>query len=448
MSEKKDILKKALNSINLIDYVFKKGYTQEKKGKSSPNFKSLINPDTGDNIVVKRKTNTFFNADPNLLTLDNGNVVNFLLNRVNGGFPVSNRKPTKEQYREVFKILEKDLYEESLVNINNIDKPNFQNVKKEYDNSDDAKKKIKNLQDPSQFSYNYLQNHRNINPDIIHHPIFAGKFKESPVIMNNGKVICNLAVVKTDLNNMPTGIVTHFFSAKDKQCKKNVYDIKENIWKSNPLGDVKNLIYGEATMDILAHFELFSPKDCMYVSLEGNISNGKLENLFELYNNLSQKKSVKLVSVTDNDYSGYSYDIKTAVFFHNKLNPNNPIELIQEQNYIKYVLHGHLKNEVDFKELKENMLQYLRLEAPNNHNLFSPYLNLIQTKDFTIFEVPYKNQNDKVCLFLKPLIEVLFKNNNIEFVPHKAKCKDWNEDLVQKKTGKQCCNKKTNTNKI
>lgn len=441
----KNIIDTALN-VDLLEYAFSKGYTELDKAKLSSTWVTIKNPSTGDNIRIKRKSNpmVYSNNDPNLET-ERGNIVNFVINRLNG-FPIANPKPSSEQFREAFKILEKDLGQVSTDTLFN--KKNEFTLSSNYSNSDDAKKKIKNLQDPSEFSYNYLQNHRNINPDIIHHPIFAGKFKESPVIMNNGKVICNLAVVKTDLNNMPTGIVTHFFSAKDKQCKKNVYDIKENIWKSNPLGDVKNLIYGEATMDILAHFELFSPKDCMYVSLEGNISNGKLENLFELYNNLSQKKSVKLVSVTDNDYSGYSYDIKTAVFFHNKLNPNNPIEVIQEQNYIKYVLHGHLKNEVDFKELKENMLQYLRLEAPNNHNLFSPYLNLIQTKDFTIFEVPYKNQNDKVCLFLKPLIEVLFKNNNIEFVPHKAKCKDWNEDLVQKKTGKQCCNKKTNTNKI
>jgi hypothetical protein len=430
----KDIKDKALN-IDLKEYAFLKGYTQLEKGKESSNWITIKNPSTGDSIRIKKKSNpmVYSNNDPNL-DAERGNIVNFVLNRLNG-YPVANPKPTSEQFREAFKVLEKDLGEVSTDTLFN--KKNEFTVSSDYSNSDDAKKKIKNLQDPSEFSYNYLRQHRNINPEIIHHPIFSGKFKESPVIMSNNKVICNLAVVKTDMENKPTGIVSHFFSSRDQQCKKKVYDIHENIWKSNPYGDVKALIYGETAMDILSHFEIYGTKNCMYASLEGNISNGKLEPLFELYKSLGD--NVKLVSITDNDYSGYSYDMKTAVFFHNKLNPDKPIEVVHEQNYIKYVMNGQLNKDFDLKAVKEDMLQYLRLESPQQHSLFTPYLNLIQTKDYTIFEVPYKKDQNKVCLFLKPLIELLHKNNNIEFVQHKSKCKDWNEDLVQKKTGQKCC---------
>lgn len=437
-------IKEVALSVDLIEYAFSKGYTEKVKGKQSSNWVTIKNPSTSDTIRIKKHSNpmVYNNNDPNL-EMERGNIVNFVLNRISG-YAVANQNPSSEQFREAFKILEKDLGQVSTDTLFN--KKNEFTLSSNYSNSDDAKKKIKNLQDPSNFSYDYLNKHRNINPDIIHHPIFSGKFKESPVIMPNGKVICNLAIVKTNLENMPTGIVTHFFSSRDQKCNKSVYDISENIWKSNPLGNVKALIYGETAIDVLSHFEIFSPKDCMYASIEGNISNGKLEPMFELFKSLGD--NVKLVSITDNDYSGYSYDIKTAVFFHNKLNPQNPIEVIQEQNYIKYVMHGNLKIGVDFKKVKEDMLQYLRLESPDKHSLFSPYLNLIQTKDYTIFEVPYKKEQDKVCLFLKPLIELLFKNNNIEFVQHKAKCKDWNEELIQKKTGKQCCNKKNNAQKL
>ena len=419
----KDQIESFLN-LDLVQYAYKAGYSELKSGKESKTWISLKNPSTGDHIRIKtRPFPMHYNNNDANLSQDRGNIINFVINRLDG-LIMENPKPSKEMFAAAFKILREETGD---IMINDI-KLNF---KKSEDVSitEYAKTKIKNIQDCTEYSVNYLEKIRLINPSVLENPLFIGKIKESPVPMENKKVIGNICFVKTDLDDKITGIVTHYHSSKKNENIKRVYELKDNIWISNRVNNPKNLIYGESAIDCLSHYEINNPKSICYASTEGEASPEKLKNIFNLYNNLKENSSeATITSITDNDYQGNNYDLKLALFFYNQINVNNPIERIQENNLIKYVIHGHL-NGVNLTDLKEKMLNLIRVEAPSNHKLFTPYLNLVETKDYTIITVPYKEKDQKISHFLKPLTTSIHKLNNIKYFNHKSNCKDWNEDL-------------------
>lgn len=427
----KELVQNCLD-IDLLQYAQRQGY-EIVQGKTSTTFVSLKNKSNGDHIRIKKNVSpmVFTNNDAQLEYMERGNIINFVINRANG-MVTSNPKPTGIQFRDAFnQILSVSL------------DPNFKNNFKtekskprENNNSiDDVKYKIKDLNEVSSYTYNYLKL-RNIDENIIHAPIFAGKIKESPVRMANDKVINNIAFVKTDNENKITGFVTHYHSSKDKQNIKRVYELEDNAWKSNVFDNTKHLFFGESAIDCISHYELMNPPNAAYISYEGQTSEKKLNALFDNFMQLqdTQHSSINLISITDNDYQGHVYDLQTAIHFNNKLNFDQPIETTILPNTIKYIFHGHLPK-TDLIELKEQMKQYLRLECPQTHNFILPYLNLVQMKDFTIIEIPFKiqTQKEQPFLFLRPLTKAIFDNTNVNFVLRKSNTKDWNEQLSNNK---------------
>lgn len=417
----KDSLDDFLN-LDLVNYAHSRGYTELKGGKQSTTWISLKNPSTGDHIRIRSKPlpMVYNNNDANLIQ-DRGNIFNFVMNRLEGPI-IENPKPSRDLFNSAFSILKETTGDiEVKINFTKSENLNIQ---------DYVKAKLKNIKDCTDFSRMYLQNIRKINPSILDDALFAGKIKESPVPMSNGKVVGNICFLKTDLDDKATGIVTHYRSAKDNENVKRVYEIKDNIWISNRIENPKILIYGESAIDCLSHYEIKQTKGACYASLEGEASPEKLKKLHELFKNLGENPT--FCSITDNDYNGNNYDLKIALHFYNQKNYDRPIERTQDQNSIKYVIHGELKG-IDLKSLKDQMERILKLEAPTNYQLFTPYLNVVQLKDVTIINVPYKNNEQKISHFLKPLVDAIHKANDISFYNRKSKCKDWNEDLQESK---------------
>lgn len=437
-----DLLPKCL-ALDLVQYAISKGYVIT-EGKTSSTYVTLKNKNTNDSIRVKQSTMPmlFRNNNNVLQDQDYGNIINFFINR-STGIITSNPRPTGLQRSIAYNVL-----------LNFSSDPNFQitaehiqNKKRITDTEEEKLKyQIKDLKEISTVTYDYLRK-RFIADNIVHNPIFAGKIKESPVLMKNNKVINNIAFVRTDPNNKITGFQTQYFSAELNQFKKCVFTINDGIWRTNKFENTKNIFFGEAALDCISHYEMKRPPDATYISYEGQISIKKLDELYDIYEDIHKKHSqdTVLISITDNDEAGFRYDLSTAIHFHNKLKPDEPIEKIIQPNNIKYVFHGHFQN-IDLPKLKDEMLQRIRLELPTTHNAITPYFNLVELKDLTIIEIPFSSKNLKNNPYhlLKPLASAIFKNANINFAYRKPITKDWNDDLKAFKIEEQKKNVKHN----
>ncbi len=422
-------------SLDLVEYAHSRGYTEIVSGKQSSTWISLKNPTTRDHIRIKTKANPMlYNNNDFNLKHDRGNIINFVINRLDGPITI-NTSPSKELFTKSLTILKEVAGNVEVKVERNFTKNNDVDIK------DYVRSKIKNIKDCTDFSRKYLEEVRNIDSNILNNPLFAGKIKESLVPMNNGKVIGNICFKKTDLDGNTTGIVVHYpktsiqkdargNDVKVKINEKRVYELKDNIWMSNKINNPNILIYGESAIDCLSHYEIKKTPGACYASLEGALSPEKSKNLHTLYKSMGDNPIV--CSITDNDYNGKNYDLEIAIHFYNQKNFENPIERIHEENSIKYIVHGELKD-TDLKALKEKMLLFLKVEAPNNHQLFTPYLNLVQLKDKTIINVPYKIGEHKVSNFLIPLVDAIHKANDVKFYNRKSIRKDWNEDLQENK---------------
>jgi len=423
MATFKDSLDDILN-IDLVDYAYKNGYTEFINGKTTSTWTSIKNPSTGDKIRIRTKPfpMVYNNNDANL-SQDRGNIINFVINRQNG-LVYPNPKPDKTQFSEAFRTLKEELGEvPANIDINK-QKPDAQRNKIIEFN----KSKILEIVDCTKYSFNYLEKTRNLDPRIVEHPIFKNKIKESPIVMDNGTEIGNICFVKTDVDNSITGIVIHFHSAKSNQNIKRVYEINDNIWISNSDNKTDKLIYGESVIDCLSHFTMKQPQNCAYASLEGEYSKVKFEKLFKFYNHI---QNPQIISITDNDYNGNTYDLKIAVAMYNK-KQEKPIEIAPQHNYNRLIFHNKFEH-TDVDELKEKMRKIILVESSNNYQFFTNKFNIIETEDFVIVDLPYKYEDTKISHYLKPLVEAIHKENNVNFLFQKSISKDWGQDLLEKK---------------
>ncbi|SHH84969.1 Protein of unknown function [Flavobacterium frigidimaris] len=424
-----DALNNVLN-INLLEYAYQRGYTKLLSAKESATWVSLKNPSTGDHIRIKTKSNPMlYNNNDTNLNQDRGNIINFVINRLESNI-TQNPRPDKELFKRAFTLLKSyngDIQFES----------RFESVNQKIKNLDIeefVKLKLANLRDCTIQSKEYLKNIRKINPEILSNPIFLNKIKESPVSSTEPNSLANICFVKTELNGTLTGIVTQYHNSKEKTNVKRVYEETDNIWISNRVEQPKNFIYGESVIDCLSHYEIYNAKSSCYASFEGQTSEEKLNKLYHVYQSLGLKATI--TSITDNDYNGNNYDMETAVYFYNKNHAENPINKTLDNDCIKYTIQNHLKG-INIGEIVEKMSLILKLEAPHYHDYFKNCLKLIQTEKETILFVPYKNNEQKVSHFLKPLVQAIHFANDIKFFNHKSKNKDWNEDLQQIKKNQQ-----------
>ena len=100
----KDSLNDFLN-IDLVNYAYSRGYTEIKSGKQSATWISLKNPSTNDHIRIKAKANPMlYNNNDTNLSQDRGNIINFVINRLEGPI-IENPRPSRELFNNAFTIL-------------------------------------------------------------------------------------------------------------------------------------------------------------------------------------------------------------------------------------------------------------------------------------------------------------------------------------------------------
>ena len=415
----KDALSEIL-SIDLVQYAHSQGYTEKIRAKSSVNWTALKNPVTNDKIRIKQSDPMLYqNQDPGL-DKDRGNVINFCINRLQGSvipiFP-----PEKKNYAEAFKILKK--YTGQVV-----PEPVFLETR---GNSDKVlnKNKIKNLRPITGNTSMYLLEKRGIDPNLLHHPMFKGTIMEAPVVMQNDKVIFNTAFLKTDIDNKILGYVAHFYSSKQKQNLKRVFQLRPGLYKSNPIGVVDNLYLCETAIDAISHFQIHRPEKAMYASFGGQITPEEIQEIDVLLKKTGPQ--TRIVSITDNDYSGSQYDFKIALGLYNLRKPQDPIEYHQFENTQKIIIHKN--NAIDIESLKKDMGNILLTEIqPTSEQHLLSYLQAVSTKTATIIEWP-RSRSRAHHLFLEPLTKQIHKLNGIEYQTNKPVLKDWNDHILSLK---------------
>lgn len=434
-------MKDSLQDILVADlpqFAFTQGYTEMDKNKSSTNWLVLKNPGTNDKIMINKKGRNgimfFRNTDPGL-DQDKGNIVNFCINRLSG-FPNPTPKPSKEEYKEGFKILK------SFIGQPEIEKYTFKETKITGASSNS---KLKEVRERTKLTSDYLSKYRAIDPKILDHPLWAGTIGESKAVMPNKSVIFNTAFLKKDIQGNTVGHVTHYYSAKKSAHQKIVNEKKEGLFYSNFKDGAKDFYLGETAIDCLSHYQVVQPKDANYISIEGQISENKIKLVNELID--TKGKPEKLISITDNDYSGYVFDLQMAIGIYNHNNPEKPIETIQNENFTRYVLHGRPDIADKLKEQTSNILNQEALVYKSEH--LKPYLNIGYTKDFSFLELP-RDKKRKLFKFMNPLTTQIHKQNNIEYIKQNPPSlsnkleptKDWNEYLQEKKNEKNIVAKK------
>lgn len=426
-------MKDSLNDILVSDlpkFAYTQGYTEIDKNKSSSNWLVLKNPGTNDKIMINQKGRQgvmfFRNTDPGL-EQDRGNIINFCINRL-GGFPNPTPKPDKPEYKEAFKILK------SFIGAPEIKDYSFQKTKK---TGASTSAKLKELRERTELTSKYLSKYRNIDPNILDHPLWAGTVAESKAVLPNDMVIFNTAFLKKDVQGETVGFVTHYYSGKKSAHQKIVNEKKEGLFYSNFNGSPESVHIGETAIDCMSHYQLTSPEKPFYISIEGQISDNKIKLVNELLDAKGRPNNIR--SVTDNDYSGYVFDLKMAVGIHNHNNPDSPIETVQNENFTRYVLHGrpHISNMV--KTGTEDIFSKEAMVLMGEH--LKPYLNIGYTKNFSFIELP-RDKKRNIFRFMKPLTKAIYAENGIRYnkeIPPNignrlVPTKDWNEYLQEKKT--------------
>ena len=402
--------------IDLVQYAHSLGYTEKIRAKSSVRWTVLKNPATHDQIRIKASDPMMYsNNDPGL-DQDRGNVINFCINRLEGSI-VPSFKPEKAQYAKAFKTLKSYIGQVTPEAV-------FHEVK-DYSKKVLDKNKIKNLRPFTGITSMYLLEKRNIDPNILHNPLFKNMIMEAPVPMANGKVIFNTAFAKTDIDENITGYVSHFYSSKEKKNLKRVFELRPTLFKSSFVGKPNTLFLCETAVDAISHYEMHRPKDIMYASFGGQVIQDEINEIQLLLQKMENNSTI--VSITDNDYSGTQYDLKIAVELYNIKHPENHIEYLQLSSSNKIVIHD--ENDIDIDVLKKNMMAIFNEEMDQNidkHLL--PYFNFAKTKSMTVIEFP-RSKERKHHLFLQPLIRSVHKINGQNFQFNKSNLKDWNDEL-------------------
>lgn len=413
-------------SINLTEFAISHGYTQKIAHKSSKKWLALKNPKSNDKIIITDKGyggHPFYMNLDQSLSLDKGNIINFVINRMqNRVHPITN--PSKIEFAKAFASLAQ--HNGSILNLDELEKTK-KNQEKEYLLK--VKSKLKNLKPLNEIGYNYLLEQRGISKETLQHPMFLNTVKQSPVAMNNGKIIENIALLKSD-GTKTTGITVHYFSSKFKKNQKMVYELQDSVCLSNIPHTIHEILYFETAIDAFSYFQLHpnqNYQNSVFFSFEGNISNAKMKIFKRLLNNAQQKK---IISHTDNDKPGYRYDLKIAIQLYNNSNPLKPIEIIQAQE--KTILK--LFNFNDSPIISDKASQIIKADFELKQNQQNKHLfNIIQLKEHMLIEFPNKTDNSS---FLNPITEAIHNQNNILFENKKTvfdnqiAFKDWNEVLL------------------
>ncbi len=425
--------------IDFVNYLEKNGF-QISEGNKNTVWLKMENPSTGEKLRLKKLLNNYVytnNHDAN----ERGNIVNFVINRLNGG-AIPNPHPTKEEFAQALSILEKEIgvfsKEKTYTNQQATSQPGI-NVKQIEEDRAKAKNiddKIAILECMSDEQKKYLYKQRSISRETLERPELRKLIKAFPKELATGHIIKNTAFVKRNLQGEVKGFTIHYYSAKDKENKKINYQHKDcGICRTEITPNSKGLIIGESIVDCISHLQLFkekldsSNKNFVYCAFEGTPSPQEYNEIYQVYKKLKEdnpQEEIPIVSITDNDKIGYGYDLSFAIYLWNEEHPQNQINI----NYFQDTKEIFLPINIEPQTLYDDIVTNLK------NSQEEPLLDKIaveKTNKGVKVKVPVIPDNIKTykCKFLSEIAKVIHKANNINYSQHKSQLKDWNDELKQ-----------------
>jgi hypothetical protein len=275
-----------------------------------------------------------------------------------------------------------------------------------------------------EFGKNYFKS-RNIDPEIIKHPIFTGVFNEwlssydgmaykensigTKMMLEDGKITCLLSS-RIDKK-------TFAFGRKS-----------ESLWYTNPeicRQKVDHLFTAESWQDAVAHYEMnvnhLEGKNVLYTSCQGNMSPQQMLFINRI---VKEKKPVQITTLFDNDTHGIKYTCNLL----NKIFEDRPFDV--ELSVTKTEVSGFITSDMDRPEFIQSMNKNFGKTAEMKIS------RAFDGKSQAVFTFPVVENEAVVMASLKKFIEGVYRIKNIpaHFQTEYSSAKDFNDDLKNLKT--------------
>jgi hypothetical protein len=287
-----------IEKIDLIEYVIHKGYILD-KNKSSARQKVFKKDDDVIVILNHRTSGNQIYYNPQL-DADKGNIINFLLNRLNGSGSINFSK-SKEDYRAVSKILHDYLN----IPVNERTKSLAKSLKiKERSEILPFEIHLHNCKNLRGEGIKYLKS-RDLTEEVISHPIFKDRILQAQGYDEKEEKNYNIKNV-----GFPYYYHNRIVGLEMRNENFKAFGKYSNISNSFWLSDNKNpntIFVGEAPIDCISHFQLTKNEKILYAASGGSVADGQLVEFIRLIkdNGITNK-----IISNDNDKAGAISDFK------------------------------------------------------------------------------------------------------------------------------------------
>lgn len=409
------------SKINLLDYIYSQGYELDKK-KSSAKWLVLENT-SNDKLLYNTQDNFYKNTQ---IDEDKGDLINFVANRLNG--PVIPDKSKTSIYEAIQKLKGFNISDAA-----DLIEKQQKIVKKKKLLSELSKTELnhKPITD-----YSYLINERKISLKTLSAPKFRGTLYNSYYrIPSTGHIITNFAFGLKDENGELKGMEVRNKNFNSINGDHTCFYMS-NYDKEKP---VNYVFFGESGIDILSYYEIYSKqeslenKNYLFISSSGNLYEEKLNKLGIILDQVSDLNT-KIISITDNDKVGVTYDHNLEALYLLKYKG--------EEYKFSGITTNQTFNTYSFNHLSPGIINQLKVLISENHNKINKELNS-NNEGYGKYIIMNKT-NDKININLPRDITIkdpfmigfknIFKTNHI--LSHKPKNKrfsDWNDVLKSKK---------------
>jgi len=251
------------------------------------------------------------------------------------------------------------------------------------------------------------------------------------VTQENGKIWRNTAFA-----NLDSAGEFQSLEVRNENLKR-VY-LNHNIpWHSISDNKPEVVLIGESAIDVISYLELhykqLSDKSILMISTGGTIYDTKLDEISKVLDTHQCWLDTKFLSITDNDTTGYDYDLKFASFLLNKYQV--PTELEQTNEFFNIFKFDSEKLAKGTYSALANLTDTFNKQIDQNSNgKYGNYIvlnqieNKIDTSKSIHLHLP-KSINSTQKIF-NDLMDS-FSDSRVLYI-HKAKT-DWNETLQLRK---------------
>jgi len=298
--------------------------------------------------------------------------------------------------------------------------------------------------------YNFLVKTRSITFDTLSHPLFRDKVMLYHPIEGKKNVL-NAFFPKTNIHQEILGAEIKFPQPTANGMKDMVEGDPLVLWHSNVPLKVSEVVLVESALDAISHFQIHQDQSVFYVSSNGNLYDKRIESLFKLLHDFKIDSSTPIVLANDNDYAGFTYDIRMLNHSLSSFNGVFNLERLSDSVRLKFYSQSSGKGLELFHEV-EAYFEKIKLGI-NEQILAEKY----QAIDFVKLEKAegsvqlvfstsdFQKYQRKLSLSLIKGLEFVQKNTRLKIqrppVSTTNTIKDWN-DYSQKVALEQTSEKK------